>query len=289
MKVSGFTFIKNAVKFDYPIVEAIKSVLPLCDEFILALGNSDDSTEELIKTIQSPKLKIFNTVWDDTLREGGKVLASETDKALSHVSKDSTWCIYIQGDECMHEDDYDTINRAMKLYENNDKVEGLVFNYLHFYGTYDYISDSFSRYRREVRIIKNNKSITSWGDAQGFRKNGEKINVKLIDATIYHYGMVKPPKLQQDRFKYMHQLWHDEHTVKKMTGEADDFDYYNNERLIKFNGKHPAAIEGRVKRLSWELGYDPTLLPLKLKIKIKLYIYKFLGIRIGEYKNYKTL
>ena len=40
MKVTGFTFIRNAVINDYPIAEAINSILPLCDEVVVALGNS---------------------------------------------------------------------------------------------------------------------------------------------------------------------------------------------------------------------------------------------------------
>ena len=40
MRVSGFTFIRNAIHYDYPIVEAIHSILPLCDEVVVAVGNS---------------------------------------------------------------------------------------------------------------------------------------------------------------------------------------------------------------------------------------------------------
>ncbi|MBM3912615.1 MAG: glycosyltransferase family 2 protein, partial [Sphingomonadales bacterium] len=44
MKVSGFTFIRNAVLLDYPILEAIRSILPLCDEIVVAVGKSEDET-----------------------------------------------------------------------------------------------------------------------------------------------------------------------------------------------------------------------------------------------------
>jgi len=104
MKVSGFTFIRNGIDYDYPIVEAIHSILPLCDEVIVAVGNSNDETLSLIQSIQSDRIRIIQTVWDDSLREGGQVLAVETDKALAAVSSDSDWCIYIQGDEALHEE-----------------------------------------------------------------------------------------------------------------------------------------------------------------------------------------
>ena len=59
--------VRNAVKFDYPIVESIKSILPIVDEYMVAVGNSDDGTLELIRSINSPKIKIIETIWDDSL------------------------------------------------------------------------------------------------------------------------------------------------------------------------------------------------------------------------------
>lgn len=289
MLVSGFTFIRNAVKFDYPIVEAIQSLLPLCDEFVLALGDSDDGTDALIDSINSDKIKCIHTVWDPNLRVGGKVLADETNKALAKVNSNATWCIYIQGDECLHEKDFPAIRQAMEKYADDENVEGLLFNYWHFYATYDYISDSFSRYRREVRIIKNNLGIQSWGDAQGFRRQGEKLRVKLIQADVYHYGMVKPPKQQQDRFKYMHKLWHSDEVVNQMTGALEEYNYENKERLIRFQGSHPHVIQDRIDHVNWGLPDDPTKFPLSFKVKLKYLVFKMFGIRIGEYRNYKQV
>ncbi len=153
MKVSGFTFVRNAVKFDYPVVEAITSILPLCDEFVIALGNSDDATEALVKSIGSSKIKIIHTVWDDSLRAGGRTFALETDKAFKEISKDSDWAFYIQADEVVHEKYHASIREAMLKYKDDPNVEGLLFNYLHFYGSYDYVGEAYRWYRREVRII----------------------------------------------------------------------------------------------------------------------------------------
>jgi len=113
MKISGFTFIKNALIYDYPIVEAIKSILPICDEFIVAVGKSDDETLKLINQIDPDKIKIIETNWDESLRLGGRVLAAETDKAFSNISKDSNWGFYIQGDEVVHEKYLDTIYNSL--------------------------------------------------------------------------------------------------------------------------------------------------------------------------------
>ena len=92
MFVSGFTIVRNAIRFDYPIVEAIKSILPLCDEVVVAVGKSEDETLQLIKSINDSKIKIIETIWDDSLREGGKVLAAETNKAYDTISEKADWC-----------------------------------------------------------------------------------------------------------------------------------------------------------------------------------------------------
>ena len=157
MKVAGFSFIRNAIKYDYPIVEAITSVLPVCDHFYIAVGNSEDETLELIKRIDPAKITIIETQWDDDLREGGRVLAVETNKVFDFIPPSFDWCFYIQGDEVVHEKFHETIRKAMSLYEDNTMVEGLLFKYLHFYGSYDYIASSRQCYRHEIRLIKHDK------------------------------------------------------------------------------------------------------------------------------------
>ena len=197
MKVCGFSFVKNAIKYDYPIVEAIQSILPICDHMVVAVGKSEDATLDLIRGINSKKIEIIETVWDENLREGGAVLAEETNKAFAAIGEEFDWCFYIQGDEVVHEKYHDHIKKQMQFLLKNKNVEALLFKFQHFYGSYDFVGDSRKWYRREVRIIRNDKNIHSWRDAQGFRKNKNKLRVKLINAEIFHYGWVKHPKQQQ--------------------------------------------------------------------------------------------
>ncbi len=88
MTVAGFTFIRNALTYDYPIEAAIRSILPVCDFVVVAVGKSEDATLELIQSIDNQKIRIIETEWDDTLREGGRVLAVETDKAFDAIGVD---------------------------------------------------------------------------------------------------------------------------------------------------------------------------------------------------------
>lgn len=289
MKVSGFTFIRNAIKYDYPIVEAIGSILPLCDEFIVAVGNSDDQTRKLIEGIGSPKIRIIDTLWDDSLREGGRVLAVETDKALDAVSSDSDWAFYIQGDEVLHEKFLEPLKQAMLQWKDRPEVEGLLLNYLHFYGSYDYVGDSRRWYRREVRIIRNDKKIRSYRDAQGFRKDDRPLNVKLVDATMFHYGWVKPPEAQQAKQEYFHKLWHDDAWMEKKIVKAESFDYSGIDSLAHFTGTHPAVILERIARQNWQFSFDPTRKRLPFKSRLLHTIENMTGWRIGEYRNYRVI
>ena len=288
MKVAGFSFVRNAIKYDYPIVEAISSVLPVCDEFVVAVGNSEDQTYDLIKSINSPKIKIIETVWDDNLREGGKVLAIETDKALKAISSDCDWAFYIQGDEVVHEKYHDEIRRTMLRWKDNKEVNGLLFNYLHFYGSYDYIADAPNWYRKEIRIIRPNSGIYSYKDAQGFRKMNDKVlYVKQINAFIYHYGWVKKPEIMQQKQENFNKLWHDDDWVKKNVPKRNEFDYSAINSLSAFNESHPIVMKNRIEQSNWKFDFDLSYKKYSMKDKIKLFFENLTGYRIGEYKNYK--
>jgi len=290
MKVSGFTIIRNAIKNDYPVIEAITSVLPVCDEFIVAIGKSEDATYDLIKQIPSDKLRIIETVWDDTLRAGGRTFALETDKALLAVSSESDWCFYIQADEVLHEKYHDTVREAMIRFKDDKMVDGLLFSYRHFWGSYDYVGESWQWYRREIRIIRNNKDIFSYKDAQGFRKKpNQKLNVKLINATMYHYGWVKDPRLMQSKMKNWYRFYKDESWINNNVVEDNEYDYSRINSLELFEGTHPEVMMARIARKNWKFDHDISMRRYSKKEKIKRFISSLIGFRIGEYRNYRII
>jgi len=290
MKVSGFTFIRNAIRYDYPIVEAIQSILPVCDEVVVAVGSSDDDTMALIRSIGSPKIRIIETVWDDSLREGGRVLAVETDKAFAAIAADSDWAFYIQGDEVVHEQYHGAIREAMERYKDDRQVDGLLFDYVHFYGSYDFIGESSRWYRREIRIVRNDRKIFSYRDAQGFRKQpNEKLRVKRIPASVYHYGWVKDPKAMQGKQQSFNKLWHDDQWVKENVADVESFDYSEIDALRRFNGTHPTVMQKRIDVMNWQFSHDPSRNRLSLKDRFKAFVEKLTGHRPWEYRNYRII
>lgn len=193
---------------------AIKSILPICDEFIVALGDSDedDETRASIEAIGDPKIKIVDTVWDIKKYPRGMENAHQTDIAKSHCTGD--WCFYVQADEVIHERYLPIIKKRLEKVHENKDVEGLLFKYRHFWGDYDHYLDSHCWYRQEIRIVRNDPEIHSWVSAQSFRRIPEfdglnyrvkegthKLKVAWVDAFVYHYGWVRPPHLMQKKRK----------------------------------------------------------------------------------------
>ncbi len=290
MKVYGFSFVRNAIKYDYPVVAALRSILPLCDEIVVAVGQSEDDTRALISSIDPSKIRIIDTVWDEQLRKGGRVLAQETNKALRAISSDAHWAFYIQADEVVHEDDYEAIWQAMQRWKDDRRVEGLLFDYLHFYGSYDYVGASTRWYRREVRIVRNDPAIFSYRDAQGFRKKpNRKLRVKRAHARIFHYGWVKDPVAMQRKQEDFNKLWHDDEWIARHVVSRDAFDYSAIDALARFEGTHPAVMQTRIQQRNWQFDFDPTRKQLSLKERLRLGIERLTGWRPGEYRNYVLL
>jgi hypothetical protein len=290
MQVAGFTIIRNALKYDYPVIEAITSILPICDVFYVGVGNSEDDTRKLIESIASDKIKIIDTVWDDHLREGGKILSIETNKVFDQIPKEFDWCFYIQSDECVHEEDLPKIKEAMHTYECDTKVDGLLFEYKHFYGHYKYIGIGRRWYKNEIRIIKNNKNLRSYKDAQGFRTiDDKKLVVKKTGAFIYHYGWVKSPQAQQAKQNSFHKMWHDDEWMKNNIPEVEEFDYNNIDLLEEYKASHPKVFETRIQNARWNFKYDRSKVKTNFKYRFLFWIEKLIGWRVGENRNYKVV
>lgn len=291
MKVAGFTFIRNALKFDFPVVEAIASVLPLCDLFVVAVGDSEDDTLELIRRIDPQKIRIVETVWNSSLVSGGAVYADETNKAFDAIPEGFDWCFYIQGDEVLHEKYLEPVRQAMQKWADHPEVEGLLFRYRHFFGTFDYTGDSRRWYRREIRVVRNDKKIRSYRDAQGFRRNGQKLAVVPVDAEIYHYGWVRHPRDMQQKIEEVRRFYHgiSETEARHIAGQRE-FDYSRSyDALARFTGTHPQVMHNRISRLNWPVEVDLKKVNMNLRYRFLYWFEKLTGIRPFEYRNYRLL
>lgn len=314
MKLSGFSMAKNAHKLYYPLKEAVLSILPIVDEYIIALGNNDedDTTKQDLLDIGSDKIKIIDTVWDHKQFPKGMIHAYQTDLAKEACSGD--WLIHLQADEVIHEKYWDTIIRKCEQRLNDKRVDGFLFKYLHFFGDYWHLAHQHGWYQNEIRIIRNDPQIHSFCSAQSFRripdfdgisyrnKTGtQKLNVEALDAYVYHYGWVRPPSLMQNKTKAFYKSHRGQvETAKIFNTKPTYFDYGNMNHYHKFEGSHPLVMKDRIQHFNWgdqlhfEKGYVPDREPMKhekMKYRILTYIEnKFLGGRhLFPYSNWKKI
>lgn len=290
MLISGVIILRNAVINDYPAVEAIQSVLPLVDEMIVSIDKGDDNTEELIQQIADPKIKIIPSHWDMNKREGGKVYADETNKAIAAINPKADWIFYIQADEVIHEADYALIRKAAEAYLDNPKIEGLLLEYLHFYGTYDYVGVGRKWYQHEVRMIKNIQGIYSYKDAQGFRRYGRKLKVAQTKARIFHYGWVKSPHNMKQKIDTTIVFYSgDDAGIQKIKEEFLTFEFDNYGKLALYAGTHPSVMEQRILQKNWQLHFDTRKNIYALKDRFLNFVEWLTGKRLFDFRNYTVV
>lgn len=315
MKISGFSMAKNAGKLYYPVKEAVMSILPVVDEFVFALGDCDpdDTTRQQLESIKDDKVKIIDTVWDIQKYPRGMEHAHQTDIAKDSCKGD--WLFYVQADEVVHEKYLPIIKNRCEELLNDDEVEGLLFKYKHFWGDYDHFHKSHGWYKNEIRIIKNHPDIHSWESAQSFRRipnfdglsyrtkeGSHKLKVANIDAYIYHYGWVRPPKLMKAKSKALNINHKGKEIVeaqeKELEKKAITFDYGPLNKLSRFKETHPKVMESKMKEFNWEdqLQYKGkkkthTIKHKHEKTKYKLITFfeQLIGKPLFEFKNYILL
>jgi len=240
MKISGFTIARNAIKYNYPLVESILSILPICDEFIVNVGDSDDDTLRLVCSIGDDKIRIVQNQWDMSM--GSAVLSHQTNLALQECAGD--WAFYLQSDEVVHEKDLDKIHRSCEKYLDDEQVDALRFKWLHFYGSYNRYRIDKGWYQKQDRIVRNNGQIQSIGDAWGFgRVDGKEMCRKNTNSFIYHYGWVMPQDIMKQRRLNAEQIGF----IKLNKSERENNFSYQDLRLFPaYFGSHPSVMKKKI-------------------------------------------
>jgi glycosyltransferase involved in cell wall biosynthesis len=286
MKISAFTFLRNARVLGYPFEESIRSALPLCDEFIVNVGDGEDDTLQRVKAIGSPKIRILQCQWNERMTTKGYVYGQQ--KSIAHFNCTGDWALYLEGDEVLHEDDLPRIRRSMEQHLDDKRVEALAFDYIHFYGNHLTCIASPTWYRKAVRAIKN--SVRSFSpDGLYFivlesKKKGRYPRAALAGARIFHYGYVRSEEQMNEKAKRIGKYWATSH-------EAFDYSMIDPQALRRFEGTHPAVMKDWLPRgvtsvFASNPAYVPTLKDRKHRLAMK--IEKLFGIDI-THKHYRLV
>jgi len=220
---------------------------------------------------------------------------STSSETLRNTTGD--WAFHIQADELVHENDLDRIYQQISQVHEDKRIEGLLFDFLNFYGNYDYLNDTRNQHKKEIRVIRNHCHIYSYRDSQGFRRypsfeactaghKGFKLKVKYTRVPIYHYSYVRKPEAMNAKSKYFETFWHDDAYVEQKYKNEKGFDYYQIERVKKFEGSQPALMRDIIRSGNWDFDASRIHKKLSLKDRIAYWIEDRIHRRIGEYKNY---
>lgn len=281
MKISGFTFIRNGQRLGYPFIQSINSILPIVDEFVVNVGNSTDNTLQMIKAINSPKIKIIETTWNENIKTKGFVYAQQ--KMIAQYSCTGDWAFYLEGDELVHEQDYSAIVAAMEKHLHNPKVEALAFDYLHFYGNTCTYAWSPAWYRREARIIKttvrNYAPDGLYWVVLAKNKKGRYPRAALANATIYHYGWIRTEDEMIDKISHVEHYWNQENNAKEFSYAKIDA-----QTLRLFTGTHPLVLDNFFPTAKELFKADPNhiLTKRERKNRIGLKLEKLLGLELSK-------
>jgi len=255
--ISGFTFIRNGVDLGFPFEASIRSLLPLVDEFIVAVGAGNDDTLSRVKAIGDPKIRIIETRWNERMADRGFVYAQQ--KMIAQFSCTGDWAFYLEGDEVVHEDELAAIRASVNRHHDNPEVEALVFDYKHFYGSPDWVSISPGWYRRECRLIRN--TIRSYApDGQYWlvtteHKKGRNPKAALANAHIYHYGWIRRNEDMQKKSDQVAKYW-------ATPAIQIVYSQFDKRALKRFEGTHPMEVREWLKTgAEPELHIDPAYKP----------------------------
>ena len=290
MKISGFTFIRNGNVLGYPFIPSIRSLLPLCDEIIVNVPHSTDGTLESVRAIGDPKIRIIESDWDENEKVGDPIMRRHTDLALEQCTGD--WCVYIQGDEVLHEDGIPAMRATMERELKNPQVQGLLVDYTHFYGSFWTEVYSFGWYYQEVRVVRRDPKIRACGGAQGFRTtDNQKLRVKKSGGRYFHYGYALEPSQARIKVANLASVYGNENLVKETGLRAARF-YDDDQKVKKFTGTHPATMRELVAAAKWTYHSRNPLIRFRKNYfweDIALIIKRCTGITLGVHRNFRRL
>jgi glycosyltransferase involved in cell wall biosynthesis len=264
MDISGFTFIRNGEQLGYPYLASIRSILPICHEFVIAVGESEDNTLQILQSFAKtePKIRIIPTKWNEKMTDRGFVYAQQ--KMIAQFNCTGDWVFYFEGDEVLHEDDLEKLLNKTKSAHCNPEIEALVFDYYHFFGSPSWLATSPGWYRRAPRLLRNTLRNYS-PDGLFFvvmdkNKKGRYPKAALANVPIYHYGHVRQQQKMQKKVEQVSKYW----------GHDNAFEQYkiDPQALTPFSGNHPKAVEDWIEHhAEKDFIPDANYLPTKKEKK----------------------
>jgi glycosyltransferase involved in cell wall biosynthesis len=293
--VSGLTIIRNGVKLNYPFMEVIRSALPICDEYIVVAGDSDDETLVQLATLNDERVKIIHTKWSPLVTPQKCLLAQQTNIGLAYCT--GRWCLFQQGNEVLHEKDLPNLRKLMETHADNQEVEAMLVERLTFWSDFNHFVAAYPRrHKYTARIIRPNIGTYSIRDGMSFAifdnfsTHGRYPRSIDTGADLYRYDYVHSVEQQERKFS--------EAVHRSGTGikANDDYFYQNYPRqfIALFTGTHPAVMKARQNAHSDQNRLDLELSRTRLTLRerkrlLESHIYNRFGLPESSRNRFKLI
>lgn len=258
MKISAMTVLRNAVTLDYPFLESIRSVLPLCDEFVAVIGSSDDGTLDAVRGLNEERIRIVETVWSDKVQPRMSVLAQQTNVGLHLCEGD--WVVYLQGNEVLHERSIPLLRAMMEDRKDDPRVEAMLLERLTFWGDYGHMIPVYpERFKFSPRIVRPYIGTYAIRDAMsvavfdGFSVTGRYPRAMDTGENVYRYGYVCTPEQLVTKVK---SAVHLERFREKRFDESSFYRVLPRRFVREFTGGHPAVMNDRIGKFTQRISMD---------------------------------
>jgi hypothetical protein len=155
--LSGYMIVRDVVDQGYPYLEAIRSALPVCDEFLISDGFSSDATWEGLEALRvrfPDKIRLFRDSWEGGTNHG-EILAAMSNRLRERCG--GAYCLNLQANEIIPRVSLEQIARLPLLYPKIDlfrlPFDTVMGRRLHWMVDF------------RNRLFRNDSDIVSLGDA----------------------------------------------------------------------------------------------------------------------------
>lgn len=244
--------IRNGVRLDYCFVEAIRSMLPICDQIVVSESDSDDGTKEVLHSLsqQHSQIRIVAFPWPDP-RGDTLFYPRWLNSARKHL--DTDWACYLDADEVFHEKSYSLISKVV----SQGKVAKCY--------RWNFWSDAQSLIPAGeccgVDVIRIGPRHLDFPSDYPTPESAEiSALAQKVPISIMHYGFLRKRKAFFEKAKSVQRIWANGYDSRLEAADKDGGNWMKNpivapwiNRLDKFKGTHPEIIHDWLQERGYSL------------------------------------
>ena len=253
MTIGGFMCSRNLLRLDYSWEEAIRSMLPICDQISISDCDSSDGTMMALRWLASkePKIQICHFPWQNPVADPSWY-PGWLNHAREHLETD--YAIYLDADEVFDEKDYPRIREAA------EKGEALMCYRYNFWRDPQHLIPV--GHCCGVDVIRCGPQRMFFpSDYPDLRAKEISDIAQKCEVKVYHYGFLRKREAFFRKSRATQQIWSGFYDERLEKAEKHDGPWSTmpgvtgwEDRLDEFIGTHPEVIKPWLRERGYECG-----------------------------------